>query len=125
MNASVIVSIFHIICVVPLLLFVGFQRADTPEWLYNVLFGLGILIVIYHGIKAMIRYYSKSLLLWINIIHALLIGPLLIWIGFFGKKTQRPAYELLIIAGFGALGYHLKNIIVRTQTITAVTKGEE
>jgi hypothetical protein len=106
-------------------LFVGFQRADTPEWLYNVLFGLGILIVIYHGIKAMIRYYSKSLLLWINIIHALLIGPLLIWIGFFGKKTQRPAYELLIIAGFGALGYHLKNIIVRTQTITAVTKGEE
>jgi len=73
--------------------------------------------VVYHGIKAMIRYYSKSLSLWINIIHALLIGPLLIWIGFFGKKTSRPAYELLLIAGFGALGYHLKNIVVQTQKI--------
>lgn len=120
MDPHVIVSIFHIVGVVPLFLFVGFQRADTAEWLYNLLFGLGIIIVIYHGIKAMIRFYSKSLLLWINVIHALLIGPLLIWIGFFGKKTQRPAYELLLIAGFGALGYHLKNIIVRTQTITKV-----
>jgi hypothetical protein len=42
----------------------------------------------------------------------------LIWIGFFGKKTSRPAYELLLIAGFGALGYHLKNILVQTQKIT-------
>jgi len=118
MDSHTILSVFHIICVAPLFLFVGFQRADTPEWLYNVLFGLGILLVVYHGIKAMIRYYSKSLSLWINIIHALLIGPLLIWIGFFGKKTSRPAYELLLIAGFGALGYHLKNILVQTQKIT-------
>ncbi len=115
-----IISIFHIACIVPLLLFVGFKRADTPEWLYHVLFGLGILVVVYHGIKAMMRYYSKSLVFWVNIIHVLLVGPLLIWIGYFGKKTQRPAYEMLLITGFGALGYHLKNMIIRTQVITKV-----
>jgi len=116
MDTGILVSIFHIILVVPLFLFIGFKRADTPEWLYNVIFGLGILIATYHGIKAMVRFYSKSQLLWINIIHVILIGPLLIWIGFLGKKTERPAYELLLLAGFAALGYHIKNILLKTQT---------
>lgn len=113
-----LVSIFHILFVIPLFLFVGFRRADTPEWLYNVLFGLGILIVVYHGIKAMVRWQTSSQLLWINILHVLIVGPLLIWIGFLGKKTERPAYELLLIAGFGALGYHLKNLLFRTPAFT-------
>jgi hypothetical protein len=53
---------------------------------------------------------------WINAFHAVLIAPLLLWIGYHGKKTERPAYELLLIAGFGALGYHLKSLIVISQT---------
>lgn len=116
MDIHLLLALFHIIGVVPLFLYVGFQRAATPDWLYHVVFGLGIVLLVYHGAKAAIRIMAKSASAWINVFHAALIAPLLIWIGYFGKKTERPAYELLLIAGFGALGYHLKNLIVLTQT---------
>lgn len=116
MDAHLLIAIFHIAAVVPLFLYVGFQRAATPEWLYNVLFGLGLLLLVYHGAKAFIRIMAKSGMAWINLVHAILIAPLLIYIGYVGKKTERPAYELLLMAGFAALGYHVKSLIVLSNT---------
>ena len=116
MDIHLLLAIFHITIVVPVFLYVGFQRAATPDWLYHVLFGLGIVLLVYHGSKAVIRIMAKSASAWINVFHAGLIAPLLIWIGYFGKKTDRPAYELLLMAGFAALGYHMKNLLVLTQT---------
>jgi hypothetical protein len=116
MDAHLLVAIFHLVFVVPLFLFVGFQRAATPDWLYYVLFGVGLLVLVYHSMKAFARWTAKSAALWINLFHVAVVAPLLIWIGYFGKKTGRPAYELLLIAGFGALGYHLKNLVIMAQT---------
>jgi len=116
MDIHLLLAVFHIIFVVPLFLYVGLQRAATPEWLYNVVFGLGVILLAYQGSKGIIRLLARSPRAWINIFHAALIAPLLLWIGYYGKKTERPAYELLLIAGFGALGYHLKSLIVISQT---------
>ena len=116
MDIHLLLAVFHIFFVVPLLLYVGFERAATPEWLYTILFGLGVILLVYQGSKAVLRYLARSSSAWINIFHVLIVAPLLLWIGYYGKKTERPAYELLLIAGFGALGYHLKNLIVLTQT---------
>jgi hypothetical protein len=121
MDVHLLLAIFHLFFVVPLFLYVGIQRAANPEWMYNILFGLGILLLVYQGSKAVIRYAAGSGRTWINAFHALLIAPLLIWIGYYGKKTERPAYELLLIAGFGALGYHLKSLIVISQTFVKNT----
>ena len=118
MNIHLLLAIFHIIFVVPLFLYVGFQRAATPEWLYNFLYGIGLLLLVVHGYKAIVRLYAKSGAAWINLFHTILIAPLLLWIGHEGKKTGRPYYELLLIAGFGAFGYHLKNIIMIIHTST-------
>lgn len=41
----------------------------------------------------------------------LLIGPLLIYIGYNETLTPRAGYELLALAGFGALGYHLYHLV--------------
>lgn len=117
MNPRILLSLFHILFVVPLFLYVAFNRAATPEWLYWVLFALGLVVFIYHSVKAAYRYVKGSTYLWVNLIHALLIGPLMIYIGYFGKKTGRPAYEMLAIAGFGALGYHIYSILMQLQTI--------
>jgi uncharacterized membrane protein len=117
MNTHLLLAIFHVVVVAPFFLYVGFQRAATPEWLYNFIFGLGLILGVYHGAKGILRLYAKSSSAWINLFHAALIAPLLIWIGYYGKKTERPAYELLIMAGFAALGYHLKSILLMTNTI--------
>jgi hypothetical protein len=44
-------------------------------------------------------------------IHVFLIAPLLIYIGYNKKETPRFAYELILILGFGAGGYHLYSLV--------------
>lgn len=100
-------NLFHIFLVVPFFLWVGIARANLPIPVFWVLVGLGILLAIYHGYKAVIRYMNESPMIWVNLIHALWVGPLLFYIGFNKKDTPRPAYELLLLTAFGALGYHL------------------
>ena len=111
-----LVAILHVVVIVPFLLWIGFNRAATPEWMYSVLFGTGIFVLLYHSYKAISRLIAASPVVWINLIHVLLIAPLLLWIGYYAKRTERPAYDMLLIAAFGALGYHLYKVIVLSQT---------
>jgi hypothetical protein len=116
MDTHLLLAIFHLAFIAPLFLYVGFQRAATPDWLYHVLFGVGLLVLVYHAMKSFGRWVAKSPSIWINLIHVAIIAPLLIWIGYYGKKTERPAYEMLLMVGFAALGYHLKNLVIQAQT---------
>ncbi|NBP58800.1 hypothetical protein EBU71_20100 [bacterium] len=106
-----VLSLFHLLIIVPLLLFVGFQRASTPQWLYMTLLSIGGVVFLYHGIKFLIRYQNQSSYTWVNAIHAFIIAPLLLYIGYHGKETPRFAYELLLMVSFGAAGYHLFSIV--------------
>ena len=116
MDKHLLIALFHIVLVTPLFFYIGFQRAATPEWVYNLIFGLGLVILAYHGSMSVIRLMTQTMGAWVNLIHAVLLAPLLLYIGYYGKKTQRPAYEMLLMVAFAALGYHLKSLIVATQT---------
>lgn len=116
MDIFFLVVILHVAVIAPVLLWVGFNRAATPEWMYSVLFGVGIIVLIYHAYKTILRLITKSPLVWMNIIHVLLVAPLLLWIGYYGKRTERPAYDMLLLASFGALGFHLYKLVVISQT---------
>lgn len=109
-------ALIHILFVVPLFLYVGFSRADTPRWLYLALLSIGIIILIYHGFKLIIRLKNRSGLSWINALHVLTIAPLLIYIGYNKKETPRFAYELMLMLGFAAGGYHLFSIVRQLDT---------
>jgi len=111
-----LISLAHTAVIVPLLLYVGFNRAATPEWVYNVLFGFGILVLGYHSYRGMARWAAGSQLVWIHLLHILLVAPTLLWIGYHGKKTERPAYEILLMLAFAALGHHIYKLIVISQT---------
>ena len=116
MDPYLLIAILHVGLIVPFLLWIGFQRAATPEWVYHVLFGTGLLILAYHGFKAVGRFFAKSQFLWVNVIHVLFVAPLLLWIGYHAKKTERPAYDMLLIVAFGAFGYHLYKLVIMSQT---------
>jgi hypothetical protein len=116
MDTYLLVVILHVAAIVPLLLWIGFSRAATPEWAYQVLFALGLFVGLYHGYKAVVRYIAKSPVIWINLIHVLLVAPLLLWIGYNAKKTERPPYDMLLMLAFGAFGFHLYKLVVITQT---------
>ena len=53
-------SIIHVLLVVPLFLYVGFTRANTPNWLYLALLAIGCVIFLYHGFKLVLRLKNKS-----------------------------------------------------------------
>jgi hypothetical protein len=118
MDPHFIIALFHILVVVPFLGYIFVQRAATPEYIYNILFFVGIFVLVYHFYKAVLRIKSQSSALWISLIHVLLFAPLMIYIGYKSKKTPRYAYELLGLTTFSALGYHLYSIVLMTQVIS-------
>jgi membrane-bound metal-dependent hydrolase YbcI (DUF457 family) len=107
MDTHSIINIFHILFVAPLFLWVGSQRSSIPEWVYWLLLTLGLVVTFYHGMKTVQKLKAYNPSVWVNAIHALLIGPLLLYLGIKKKDSLRGGYELLLLAGFGALGYHL------------------
>jgi hypothetical protein len=117
MDPHIAIALFHILLVVPLFLAIGFLRANTPDWLYWVLLVLGLIIGVYHAYKLFLRYTYKTGGQWINWIHILFVAPLLVYIGYNKKESLRASYELLLIGGFGALGYHTLSI-ARSMDVT-------
>lgn len=105
------VSTMHLLFVVPLFLYIGFMRAKTPEWLYMSIFVIALVVLIYHGSKLILRVRSGSSYSWVNALHVATVAPLLLYIGYYKKDTPRFAYELLLMAGFAAAGYHLFSLV--------------
>lgn len=106
-----ILSLIHLVIVVPLFLFVGFQRAATPQWLYLALLAVGLVILVYHGFRLVMRLKNRSGYAWVNAMHVAVIAPLLIYIGYNKKDTPRSAYELLLMLAFAAGGYHMFSLV--------------
>jgi hypothetical protein len=110
-EGHIILSLFHILVVATLFLFIGFQRSLTPDWVFHALLAIGFVVLFFHGFKFFTRLRIRSDLVWINAFHFFFVAPLLLYVGYHGKDTPQFAYELLLILGFGALGYHLYRVV--------------
>jgi hypothetical protein len=105
MNPETLVHLFHILIVGSLFLYVGIKRDNIPSYMYPLLLGLGIIIILYHIYKTY-NYIKADKPYWVNLIHILLVGPLLIYIGYNRENTKRKYFELLLMLGFASIGYH-------------------
>jgi len=106
MDSHTLVHLFHILIVGGLFLYVGINREKIYGGLFSVLFYLGLVIIFYHLYK-IYGYLNVGKGIWVNLIHVLIVGPLLIYIGYNGEKTTRKFFELLLMLGFASIGYHL------------------
>jgi len=105
MNNLFFVHLFHILIVGSLFVYIGINRDKIPEFMYPILLSLGSIIILYHTYKVY-NYIKNKKPYWINLIHILIIGPLLIYIGFNRDKTERRFFEILLMLGFASIGYH-------------------
>ena len=102
---NALVHLFHIIIVGGLFLYVGINREQISKVLFRILFGLGFIIIFYHIYKTY-NYLKAGKGYWVNLLHIFIVGPLLIYIGYYGDKTARLYFEILMMLGFASIGYH-------------------
>ena len=106
MDYHALVHLFHILIVGGLFHYVGINRDKIYKPLFNILLFLGFVIIFYHLYK-IYGYLNVGKSIWVNLIHVLIVGPLLVYIGYTGEKTSRKYFEMLLMLGFAAIGYHL------------------
>lgn len=82
----------------------------VPDYIYKTLFVFGILVLIYHLYK-MYNKYIGGINPWINWIHIILVAPLLLIIGYYGKNTTHKYFDMLFMLGIAATGYHSLQLI--------------
>lgn len=118
MNGHMLLSLFHILVVVPILGYIAIQRGQLPPWVFPALLGLGGLLLLYHTFKIIVKWRAMSPSVWINILHVVAVAPLLLYIGSQAYDTPRWAYELLLIEMFAALGYNLYSLAASLQLMS-------
>jgi len=106
MNYNTFLHLFHILIVGPCLLYIGIMRSNMHKYIFNMLLFFGITIIMYHIYKAVINInIGKSY--WVNILHIMLIGPLLVYIGYYKGDVSRKFFEFILMLGFAGIGYHM------------------
>jgi len=123
--SHIALSILHIAVIAPALLYVAIMRGQLSPWIFSLLSGVAIIMLVYHGYKAFIKWKAQSPSLWVNLLHILLVAPLLLYIGSNGYDTPRWAFELLAMLGFSALGYHIYSIVIMVQEMGPKKKDSE
>jgi hypothetical protein len=106
-----LVNLFHIVFVGGLFLYFGITQTNNPKIALQILLYLGIFIIIYHTYKAYV-YNIAGKNYWVNLIHILIVGPLLVYIGYNVDKTPRLYFELLMMLGFASIGYHTYYLLI-------------
>ena len=123
--SHIALSILHIAVISPALLYVAIMRGQLSPWIFSLLSGVAIVMIVYHGYKAFIKWKAQSPSLWVNLIHILFVAPLLLFIGSKGYDTPRWAFELLAMLGFASLGYHIYSIINMIQEMAPSAKKND
>jgi hypothetical protein len=117
-NKDIFLDLFYMIIISPFLIYIGIQRAGSPEWLFHCLIALASLIALYHLYFAYINFKKGSSTLWVNLFHLLIVAPVLFWIGYNGKTAGRYPYEIILLLGFGILGFHIYSLTLQLNTVT-------
>ena len=101
MNYLTMINLGHMLALGPLFLYVAYKKNTNNIYMYYLLLLLGIYAIYKHSTE--IKTYGFS---FVSIVHILLVGPLLVYIGWLKTNTPNGAYELLLMSGFAVIAYH-------------------
>ena len=91
MSSHMIIALLHVFLIALALIAVALFRSQNPDWVFQILFATGLVVLLYHGYKALYKLSKAGGAgAWVNLIHVLLFAPLLIYIGARQKNTPRP-----------------------------------
>ena len=97
--------LLHALVIGPAFLLVGFFREQVPAVVFYGMMVLGVVVLLYHVYRAYEKI-KEGKSAWVNWIHIFLIAPLLLFVGWLGKDANRRYFEMMMLLGFAATGYH-------------------
>jgi hypothetical protein len=99
MNYHSISNLFHIFVTGPLIIAGGILRKNSPDWLQWTLWSLvGIVVIVQSSLWIM-----KRVPMWVALLHILIVAPIIAGALIY---QSRWLYELMILIGAAAIGYH-------------------
>ncbi len=105
MISGPVLNAAHLFVFAPLFIAVGLYRNSTPDSLFTLLGFMAVGIFFYHAYAAY-KKISEGKSAWVNWIHIFLIVPLLAILARYKKDASRRYFEMLMMLGFAAAGYH-------------------
>jgi hypothetical protein len=112
------VAFIHIFLVAPLFIYVGLMKPQY-NWIYYLILAFGVGIFLNFGRKIASQNWTQRTVWYL--VHALLFGALLLYVGWRGKETPDVAFSLLLAVGLAALTYHCLRYVQRN--VIAVKRG--
>ena len=100
-----LLNAIHAFLLGPFLFWIGFAPDSIPESAYKLLVFIGIGVLVYHLYRAYQKLRADQSA-WVNWIHIFLVAPLLILVGYLKKDAAQRYFEMLMMLGFAATGYH-------------------
>ncbi len=99
------IRLMHVTLIGPLFLYIGLARENVPDNLFNALGVVALLLLSYHVYRAYTKL-KENKSAWVHWIHIFLVAPLLLILAYLKKEASRRYFEMILIAGFAAIGYH-------------------
>ena len=106
-NSKFQLYLFHLL-IVPLIIY--FILFKSTKLIYTLSKILGIIVILYHIYK-FIQSYKLGFISYVNLIHILIIGPLLLLVGILEKNTPLVINDFLLILIFGSIVVFLNKIL--------------
>lgn len=108
MDTRTVLSLVHVFVLGPLLVAIGAGYANA----YPIaIAALGAFITMYHAWRGYSKY-AAGVTPWVNVIHALIVGPALFTKGWAAADAPRWINEVILMLGFAAIGYHAYYLVV-------------
>ena len=105
----------HVLFSAPVFILLGHNPEIKNDWVSYAVVGLGLIVVLYHLFK-LYSAWNLGYINWVNVIHALVIGPLLIFAGW-KKNLLYPWPQIFLVLGYGAMVNFILNLIRHNQLV--------
>ena len=97
-----LIYLIHILVSSPLFIYLGHYNTWDNKYLSKILIVLGLIIILYHSYLLAIKYQNIEYVSRVNLFHILVIGPILLFVGYKGQ-IEYPLNQILLILGYGSL----------------------
>ena len=112
------INLLHVFVIGVIFVYIGYNKEETPYWIYNILYVLAVLIVLLIDIRNInvtnLTHLNKRNI--IKIVHLVVILPLILYVAY--TRTLSPMmYDSLLWIGVVVILYHAYRSFTRYQSL--------